>query len=78
MKKYILLTILVGFLSSCSDDCKDLPTACEDVVPVEECLAVFSGWFYDAKTKSCEEIGYSGCDQYGFATEVECLACDCN
>jgi len=43
----------------------------------EDCDAYFMRWFYDDAANTCSEIGYSGCEQYGFATQAECEACVC-
>lgn len=79
MKKSILsLLIIICALSACKEDC-DLSTTCQEVPPTNEvCLAAFQSWFYDADTKSCEEIGYSGCSRKGFATKAECESCGCD
>ncbi len=50
--------------------------ACNETPPVGEfCLAYFERWFYNKNTKRCNKIGYSGCSQRGFATQVECENC---
>lgn len=72
------------FLSSliwqgCSDNCPDRVSACTDSPPTTElCQAYFQRWFFDASTNQCQQIGYSGCGQYGFATQAECEACRCS
>lgn len=51
---------------------------CKEVPPNDEmCTAAFSRWFYFTASNTCEKISYSGCSQYGFATEEECLECKC-
>ena len=64
----------------CTEDCTDeTPATCQDVPPTDEaCLAYFQRWFYNAESNACDSIGYSGCSQYGFATRVECEACQCD
>lgn len=77
MKKGTLMLLLI--LSSCGGKCDDLPTACFDEVPENElCDAYFERWFYNDATGTCEKIGYSGCEPYGFSSEGECRACQCN
>jgi len=81
MKKTIFfLLIFISVLSSCKKDAEcDLSPICQETVPTDEaCLAYFERWFYDANSKSCQEIGYSGCSQKGFETKVECEECDCD
>lgn len=52
--------------------------ACKDVVPTDEmCAAYFTRWFYNSESDNCQQIGYSGCSQKGFATRQECEACKC-
>jgi len=77
MKKLIILAIIAMTSLACENNCEDQPATCSDTVPNEDCLAVFVGWFYDSNTNTCSEIGYSGCEQYGFATQAECEACLC-
>ena len=53
--------------------------ACLDVPPTNElCQAYFVRWFYNSQTNECDQIGYSGCEQYGFATQQECEDCAYN
>ncbi len=83
MKQLILFSLcsLLNF-TACTDDedvcvLADNPV-CQETVPTNEiCQAAFQRWFYDAATQKCEEIGYSGCSQIGFATREACEACDC-
>ena len=68
------------FVACDEEEChiENAPAACSDVVPTDEaCLAYFERWFYDKANNTCEKIGYSGCNQVGFATEAECLSCVC-
>lgn len=81
-KTYLLSAIALAALlfASCGEDCENLNNpSCEDAVPTDElCEAYFERWFYDTETQSCVEIGYSGCNEYGFATQAECEECpDC-
>lgn len=77
MKQCVLIIIL--FLSSCGGKCDDLPTACFDIVPENEsCDAFYERWFYNKAIGRCEKIVYTGCEPYGFSSEGECLACQCN
>lgn len=75
----------VGFLflviSSCSDDCSTFlpePTCAEKAPTDELCQAYFQRWFFDASSQQCQQIGYSGCGEYGFATQAECEGCKCS
>ncbi|GEM_PF-540823 len=64
----------VPFCGTCAMD-----PACFDTPPTDElCQAVFNRWFYNSETNECEQIGYSGCEQYGFETKQECEDCGCN
>ena len=81
MKNLITLCLIFSlFFIACEEECSvdNPPAACSDVVPNDEnCLAYFERWFYDKSTNTCEKIGYSGCNQVGFATELECQSCVC-
>lgn len=78
MKKLLILLTIACFLS-CTKDCAAPQGACAEVPPTGElCLAAFNRWFYNASSNKCEQIGYSGCSQKGFATQAECEACLCN
>jgi hypothetical protein len=79
MKKIL---IVLAFLSignfACKKDCEAVQKpGCTDVVPDEACLAYFERWFFDPNTNSCKKVAYSGCSEYGFATEAECEECKC-
>ncbi len=80
--KYFLPIALSFYLlsfASCTKDCPNNQTAtCMETVPNEACQAYFVRWFYNIKSNKCEQIGYSGCSEKGFATESECLECQCN
>jgi len=54
--------------------------ACEDHPSKDStlCQAAFTRWFFDPVTGNCSEIGYTGCDLIGFATQAECTSCICN
>lgn len=72
----LFLTSLV--LLGCSNNCPNQAAACTDFPPTDElCQAYFQRWFFDESTNQCQQIGYSGCGQYGFATQVDCEACGC-
>lgn len=79
MKKlrWILLLPAFGLMFACEGrDCQEPTGACADTPPTgEACAAYFVRWFYNTKTGTCHEVGYSGCNQKGFATESECLSC---
>jgi len=84
--KYLKFVFVIAFISalsftSCKKEQCDLSqnTTCTEAPPTDEaCLAFFTRWFYDASTGNCSEIGYSGCEQYGFATKEECEECGCD
>jgi hypothetical protein len=44
----------------------------------EACHGYIQRWFYNTESNACNSIGYSGCSQYGFATQAECEACLCD
>ncbi len=80
MRKILIFSSFFLFtLISCkNDDCVSEDPICSETPPTNEvCLAFFERWFYDSSSSSCEKIGYSGCEAYGFATESDCLACQC-
>ena len=80
--KHLLFTLLLipfGIFSSCDKDCPaDENQTCQETVPNEACTAAFQRWFYDADDNKCEQISYSGCAAYGFATKEECEECKCD
>ena len=73
----ILLVITLG-LTNCSKDCEPTIATCSETPPTNElCQAAFNRWFYNKEKNKCEQIGYSGCSQKGFATQQECDKCKC-
>ncbi len=76
----IFYGIVLLMVLSCGKNCVEPQnTACMDTPPTDElCEAYFNRWFYNNETEKCELIGYSGCNQYGFATEEECESCKCD
>lgn len=79
--KILILSILLVFtlgLISCSKDCEPKFATCSESPPTDEaCQAYFNRWFYNKDKNNCEQIGYSGCSQKGFATKQECEECKC-
>jgi len=79
--KFIIPTILIVLtlgLSNCSKDCESKIATCSETPPTDEfCTAYFERWFYNKGKNKCEQIGYSGCSQKGFATQQECEECKC-
>jgi len=81
MKKILIfLSFFTLSMISCKDDsCENIDPTCQEIAPTDEaCLAFFERWFYDSSTSTCEKIGYSGCEQYGFETKEACETCECN
>ena len=77
--KFLFVITLLSFTSCKKDNCGTSSTVCQEAPPTDEaCLAFFTRWFYDSNSDTCEEIGYSGCEQYGFASKEECDACKCD
>ncbi len=84
---YSLLIAAFGLnFAACTRTCEELTPcdqtqknmACQDVVPTNEmCAAYFTRWFYNSESNNCQQIGYSGCSEKGFATQQECEACKC-
>ena len=73
-----IVLILTAGLTSCSKDCEPKLTTCSETPPTNElCQAAFNRWFYNKEKNKCEQIGYSGCSQKGFATQQECEECKC-
>ena len=73
----ILFALTVG-LTSCSKDCEPNLATCNETPPTNElCQAAFNRWFFNKEKNKCEQIGYSGCSQKGFATQQECEECKC-
>ncbi len=81
MKRILIFSsfFLITFISCKDDDCVLSDPICEETPPTNEvCLAFFERWFFDSSTSTCEKIGYSGCEDYGFSTKEECELCECN
>ncbi|MBX2947455.1 MAG: hypothetical protein KF725_16625 [Cyclobacteriaceae bacterium] len=79
MRKLTILFVFIVVTGSCSRDCENANSLCKEAPPNdEECGAYFQRWFYDKKRDSCKQIGYSGCNHYGFATKQECETCTCD
>jgi hypothetical protein len=77
--KLILLLTITLVIISCSKDCDTKITTCNETPPTDElCQAAFQRWFYNDDKKKCEQIGYSGCSEKGFATLEDCQECECN
>ena len=74
--KVIIVIILIS-VASCTKDCDVLNNICNEKPPNELCQEFFTRWFYNKSNNKCEKKSYSGCRQYGFATEQECSECKC-
>lgn len=77
----IVFLIFLGTALACNKTSKctvSNNTACQDTIPQEACTAQFNRWFYNATTKTCSLISYSGCSAYGFATQIACDSCACS
>lgn len=75
-----IIFLLLIFSLSCekNKDCGNNDAACTETPPTDEiCTASFLRWFYNEESNSCEQIGYSGCEAYGFETKDECEDCLC-
>lgn len=73
-----IVLFLTAGLTSCSKDCEPKLATCSETPPTNElCQAAFNRWFYNKEKNKCEQIGYSGCSQKGFATQQECEECKC-
>lgn len=73
----VLLLLTLG-LSNCKKDCEPKNATCSETPPTNElCQAAFNRWFFNKEKNKCEQIGYSGCSQKGFATQQECEECKC-
>lgn len=77
MKKLLLLLFILVASLACEHECDNQTEICNETVPNEDCEAYFVRWFYNSRTNACTEIGYSGCEHYGFATQAECETCLC-
>lgn len=76
--KLLLLLPFLGLAVACRDNDKQPVGPCADVPPAQDgiiCQAIFERWFYNAKTGTCEQITYTGCEPLGFATAAECQPC---
>ncbi len=82
MTAKILIPVIAFFLTagltSCSKECEPKLATCNETPPTSElCQAAFNSWFYNKEKNKCEQIGYSGCSQKGFAQQQECEECKC-
>lgn len=78
MKKLLLLSFIFLTSLACENECDNQTEVCSETPATnEDCDAYFMRWFYSSTANACEEIGYSGCEQYGFATQAECETCVC-
>ena len=76
--KILFIASLVFILSSCEEICTNaLVENCHDVPGTGDCDAQYKSWFFDESSKSCKQISYMGCEETGFATEAECMECEC-
>ena len=75
----IILPCTLAITSACDAPCDiEREETCFDAAPTDElCLAYFERWFYNEADDACEMIAYSGCSQWGFASEEECKGCKC-
>ncbi|MGB2137642.1 MAG: hypothetical protein EBY39_01325 [Flavobacteriia bacterium] len=55
------------FFSNCSENCVEENALCSHTPPTDElCASYIERWFYNSEENSCEQIGYSGCNEWGF------------
>lgn len=75
-----LTFIILLTTSSCKEICgyENIPKCNESLPKNEYCDAYFEKWFYNKENNSCSLIQYSGCNEYGFATQSECETCLCS
>ena len=79
LKKIKDIVLLMLLLSACTKDCPTDNPTCSHTPPTEElCAAYFERWFYNSEENSCEQIGYSGCNEWGFESLEACQDCDCD
>ncbi|MFK7948178.1 MAG: BPTI/Kunitz-type proteinase inhibitor domain-containing protein [Saprospiraceae bacterium] len=79
IKLFVIMLSLLFF--SCNKDCdtSNLAPKCKEQPPTTElCQANYIRWFFDANSNECQEIEYTGCNIYGFDTEINCEQCKCN
>ncbi len=81
MKNVIALVFILSLVfASCEKKCTapNAPAECAETVPTDElCQAYFESWFYNKDLNACEKIGYSGCSESGFPSQIECESCIC-
>ena len=75
----LFLSLAIVFFSNCSENCVEENVLCSHTPPTDElCGAYFERWFYNSEENSCEQIGYSGCNEWGFDSLEACEECDCD
>lgn len=75
----LLLLLTIVFFSNCSENCENDNPICSHIPPINEpCAAYFERWFYNAEENSCQQMGYSGCNEWGFESLEACQDCDCD
>lgn len=80
LKVIIGAVFFLSVVNSCDkgNECENVNPVCSETPATDEiCAAYFTRWFYNEETNSCEQIGYSGCEAYGFETKEECENCGC-
>ena len=74
IKSLITISMAMALAAACNREDKD--PRCDERPPEDElCQAYFERWFYNAENGECEQIGYSGCNEAGFATQQACEDC---
>lgn len=79
----LLFVASIILIISCSkeNECDSSNPKCTQVMPNPDsvtCDAYWKTWIYNPETKTCTEVGYSGCDKVGFDTKSECENCGCD
>jgi len=75
----LFLSLAIVFFSNFSENCVEENTLCGHTPPTNKlCAAYFERWFYNSEENSCEQIGYSGCNEWGFEPLEACQECDCD
>ena len=78
--RVFILAFIIALSVGCNKpaDCEK-PKACTEIPQAGPCEALIPKYYYDAKTKTCRQFEWGGCDgNVPFNTLEECWECECD